>query len=377
MTVLSRGATGRRSSRRPSWLFLTALLVLAIVASSALVFTNRVDLLRLAVILALWASIIAAFVSLNYRREADADKVRARDLKRVYDLQLDREVSARREYELSVESRLRRELASELRTQAADDVAALRAELAALRTSLEILFDTELDQRPALETDGTHRGYGGWSDGWSETESTPADWVSTNRVESVREHDADSRMADTAIIDVPEEPLPLRHVTVDDAAASPAEPVGRQPRDEAAEWHNWPTEPTMPATARAGEEDQWRRPGRHSTIVEVTGEEPSHEPDQETGPEPSDELREDGSGSTYRVSGRRARHSTEDRDQGAALDTASAMSAAFDAGARHRTENPAPISDTPEPAGQSVADLLARLQAEPGGGGRRRRRRRA
>lgn len=116
-------------------------------------FTNRVELLKLAVILALWAAVVAAFVSVIYRRQSDLDQAKARDLKLVYDLQLDREISARREYELTVETQLRRELASELRAQAADEVAALRAELAALRANLEILFDADLAHRPALETD--------------------------------------------------------------------------------------------------------------------------------------------------------------------------------------------------------------------------------
>ena len=89
---------------------MTALLVLAIGASSALVFTNQVKLLKLAVILALWAAVAGAFVSVLYRRQSDADQSRVRDLKLVYDLQLDREISARREYELTVESQLRREL---------------------------------------------------------------------------------------------------------------------------------------------------------------------------------------------------------------------------------------------------------------------------
>ena len=100
------------------------MLVLAIVASSALVFTSRVELLKLAVILALWAAVVAAFVSFIYRRQTDVDAAKARDLKLVYDLQLDREISARREYELTVESQLRRELSSELRAQASDEVAA-------------------------------------------------------------------------------------------------------------------------------------------------------------------------------------------------------------------------------------------------------------
>jgi hypothetical protein len=212
MTVLSRGGRVRRGGRRPGWVLLTTLLVLAIGASSALVFTNRVELLKLAVILALWAAFAGAFVSVLYRRQSDADQSRARDLKLVYDLQLDREISARREYELTVESQLRRELASELRAQAADDLAALRAELGALRTSLEILFDTDLQHRPALETVDAEsprtRAYSDWD---RNGESNPVDWVSSDRVTSERPDDFprqnDADTDETAIIDVPEEPL--------------------------------------------------------------------------------------------------------------------------------------------------------------------------
>ena len=200
MTDLSRGARVRRGGRRPGWVLLTALLVLAIGASSALVFTNRVELLKLAVILALWAAVVAAFVSVIYRRQSDVDQARARDLKLVYDLQLDREISARREYELTVESQLRRELASELVAQSSDEVAALRAELAALRTNLEILFDAELSDRPALET---------------ERKTVQSDWEREhesareriNRVASVRAEEPTKRQDDNSIIDVHEEPL--------------------------------------------------------------------------------------------------------------------------------------------------------------------------
>ncbi|HVQ98555.1 MAG TPA: DUF6779 domain-containing protein, partial [Mycobacterium sp.] len=168
----------------------------------------RVELLKLAVILALWAAVVAAFVSVIYRRQSDVDQARVRDLKLVYDLQLDREISARREYELTVESQLRRELASELRAQASDEVAALRTELAALRTNLEILFETELHQRPALETErATVRGYSQWS---GTGDGAPADWVSSNRVTSVRAETTTGRAEESSIIDVPEEPVPHR-----------------------------------------------------------------------------------------------------------------------------------------------------------------------
>ncbi|HWT48159.1 MAG TPA: DUF6779 domain-containing protein, partial [Mycobacterium sp.] len=208
MTVLSRGARVRRGGRRPGWVLLTALLVLAMGASSALVFTDQVELLKLAVILALWAAVAGAFVSVLYRRQSDADQSRVRDLKLVYDLQLDREISARREYELTVESQLRRELASELRAEAADDLAALRAELSALRTSLEILFDTDLQHRPALETVETEapraRAYSDWE---RNGESGPVDWVSSDRFTSVPQDYPTDQADDAAIIDVPEEPL--------------------------------------------------------------------------------------------------------------------------------------------------------------------------
>jgi hypothetical protein len=203
MTDLARGARARRASRRPGWMLLTALLVLAIGASSALVFTNQVELLKLAVILALWAAVVAAFVSVIYRRQSDVDQARARDLKLVYDLQLDREISARREYELTVESQLRRELATELRAQSNDEVSELRAELAALRTNLEILFDAELSDRPALEGDRVKavRGYSEWDrDNESARERV-------NRVASVRAEEPARRSDDNSIIDVHEEPL--------------------------------------------------------------------------------------------------------------------------------------------------------------------------
>jgi hypothetical protein len=227
MTDLSRGARVRRSGRRPGWVLLTALLVLAIGASSALVFTSRVELLKLAVILALWAAVVAAFVSVIYRRQSDVDQARARDLKLVYDLQLDREISARREYELTVESQLRRELATELRAHSADEVSALRAELAALRTNLEILFDAELSERPALETERKPaRGYSDWD---REHESARE---RVNRVASVRAEEPPRRADDSTIIDVPEEPLvpPPRQPVGDNyqPAAYAYQPAGAQ-----------------------------------------------------------------------------------------------------------------------------------------------------
>jgi hypothetical protein len=256
MTDLTRGARLRRGNRRPGWVLLTALLVLAILASSALVFTNRVELLKLAVILALWAAVVAAFVSFIYRRQSDIDQSKARDLKLVYDLQLDREIAARHEYELSVESQLRRELSSELRSQAADEVASLRAELAALRANLEILFDTDLQHRPAIETERTSvhtfPDWSGGSDGGGQDRSdrgkSPGRVISS-RIDTEDRYDTDPNTEESPIIDVPVEPHPPEPDWI-----SPADGGGahRRPSEVDSPSRGWQPEPP-PAPRRSAE----------------------------------------------------------------------------------------------------------------------------
>ncbi|UXA06825.1 hypothetical protein KXD96_01215 [Mycobacterium sp. SMC-2] len=451
MTVLSRGARVRRGGRRPGWVLLTALLVLAMGASSALVFTNRVELLKLAVILALWAAVAGAFVSVLYRRQSDADQSRVRDLKLVYDLQLDREISARREYELTVESQLRRELASELRAQAADDLAELRAELSALRTSLEILFDTDLAHRPALETPETEappeRAYSEWDRNGETPRDAPYDWVASDRVTSVPQEGPQGRADETAIIDVPEEPLlpprqpqsqpqprrervryqyeapqePAPPPQPSYSAAPPEpeprfetrheppppqqpEPQGWQPAASSGLWlppgtpgSHWAgsDESVAPADATSGR----RRRARHSEPDEAW----AGPPVEQAAPPP------------YGESGRRARsrHSAEYRDYGVgnfappserpnepAFAPAPGPAAATPpppppaaAAPPPRLAPPPPPEHTPRhggadplaqgtdgpgdgsrTGGQSVAELLARLQVQPSEGGRRRRR---
>ena len=198
MTELTRGARVRRGGRRPGWLLLTALLVLAIVASSALVFTNKVELLKLAVIVALWAAVVAAFVSFIYRRQSDVDQARARDLKLVYDLQLDREISARREYELSVETQLRRELATELRAQSSDEVSACGPSWPRCAP-----ISRSCSMRSSATAGARDRAQDRPSD-WEREHESARERV--NRVASVRAEEP-RRHDDNSIIDVHEEPL--------------------------------------------------------------------------------------------------------------------------------------------------------------------------
>ncbi|KMO81797.1 hypothetical protein MOBUDSM44075_00364 [Mycolicibacterium obuense] len=383
---------------------MSALLVLAIAASSALVFTDRVELLKLAVILALWAAVVAAFVSVIYRRQSDSDQAKVRDLKLVYDLQLEREISARREYELTVESHLRRELASELKAQSADEVAALRAELAALRANLEYLFDADLSERPALERDR------------AEAPSLPsAGRVSSSRIDT---EDADARRAamaierdehapdteESPIIDVPAEPHP------DDSwpqVREPAEPAGGAHRRAGAPTGPWtptpapatphtppqvpwlppqtapqsPPPPPRPADIRSSA-GSWQPAPAEGRFIPA-GQPGSHwsapppsprptPPPQRPEPEPTPEPERDAE-SEY-VGRRRAPETTE-APRGK---HSSASEPASD------SEPEPPAEETPaapddedggaHTGGQSVAELLARLQASPSGGGGRRRR---
>ncbi|MBF6173194.1 DUF6779 domain-containing protein [Nocardia blacklockiae] len=104
---------------------------------------------RVGLVAALWSAAIGVLAATRYRRESAVDRVKMRDLQTVYELQLRREIAARHEYELGVESRVRAEVGAE-----AAEMAALRAELAVLRESLQRLFDGDLPvERPALRAD--------------------------------------------------------------------------------------------------------------------------------------------------------------------------------------------------------------------------------
>jgi hypothetical protein len=439
MADLSRGTRSRRAVRRPGWVLLTVLLVLAIGASSALVFTNKVELLKLAVILALWAAVAAAFVSVIYRRQSDIDQAKVRDLKLVYDLQLDREISARREYELTVETQLRRELTSEIRAQAADEVAGLRAELAALRANLEILFDADLSHRPAIETDRS-RNYGDWP---RATET--AGRVTASRIDTEEREDLDANTEESPIIDVPAEP----HPPETDWATSVSGGAHRRPSETEQERQRrhrveeqpraWTPPPPPPTAAETTAQFTWEPPEPpQQERPPAPPPEPSPPPPPPPRPEPQPEPEpiaqaddwqpapaegqwipagapgsnwvapaaptsaapENGSGGEY-VGRRRApeptmqappvdpgrgRHSAppETVDPGRppsppSLHTESAGPPP------HPEPEPAPEPQAGQPegrrhrsaedtGGQSVADLLARLQATPTGGGRRRRR---
>ncbi|MGZ8801137.1 MAG: DUF6779 domain-containing protein [Mycobacterium sp.] len=438
MTDPTRGTRLRRGARRPGWILMTVLLVLAIGASSALVFTNRVELLKLAVILALWAAVVAAFVSVIYRRQSDSDQAKVRDLKLVYDLQLDREISARREYELAVETQLRRELASELRAQSSDEVSALRAELAALRANLEYLFDTDLSHRHAIETDRTRaRVFGEWTPGADTAGRVRSSRIDTEEVEEVTSHAPDTE--ESPIIDVPAEPHPPEDERVSpvDAAGGAhrrfaADARARSHRADETAGQQWapPSSPPPPPRQNVPPEPAPHYPWLPPSTPQPRATQPrapaprAPEPAAPAprAPEPAapaaahwQPVPAEGQWIPPGAPGRNwvapaveepAGHGTHDEYVGRrrARDTTSPQH--FDPGpppaepphGRHYAAPPEPEATEPAPApqapaspaaeqdeledsdggahtgGQSVAELMARLQATPSGGGRRRRR---
>lgn len=131
-------------------------ILLAVGATVVLVISADARLLRLAVVAALWAALIGAFVAARYRRAVSQRDESAQELRTVYELELEREVAARREYELEVENQTRQRLAEEARADVRDDLAALRSEIASLKQNLETLFGGELlVERVALRAEST------------------------------------------------------------------------------------------------------------------------------------------------------------------------------------------------------------------------------
>ena len=137
---------GRGEGRDLASIALGVLLILAVVATVVMVFSDNPVWMRIGTLAALWAAFIGAFLVARYRRQAAAEATRVRDLHTVYELQLEREISARREHELVVEKELR----DSIRIETADSVLALRHEIAALREQLGAMGVTLPEDRFAV-----------------------------------------------------------------------------------------------------------------------------------------------------------------------------------------------------------------------------------
>lgn len=144
-----RGVSRGRDTSRP---LLIAGLSFAVVATGVLIFTQDARWLRLGIIAGLWAALLGAFLATRYRKQAETTRESMAEAQAVYELELEREVAARREYELEVELAARRQADREDHAGIQD----LRAEVVALRESLRQLMGGEvLYERVALTAQST------------------------------------------------------------------------------------------------------------------------------------------------------------------------------------------------------------------------------
>ncbi|MFE5568732.1 DUF6779 domain-containing protein [Amycolatopsis japonica] len=148
MTGVGDDSRGRLAGR--PWLVVG--LVLAVGATLALVLSDDLRYLRLGIVAALWAALIGAFLAVRYRKHVSQSEDAVAEAQAVYELELEREIAARREFELEIEAETRQ--AAESRSH--DELEALRAEVSALRESLQSLFGGEvLLERVALTAQAT------------------------------------------------------------------------------------------------------------------------------------------------------------------------------------------------------------------------------
>lgn len=228
MVSPSRSSTSRRRREGAGKLFIGVLILLGLVASVFLVFSDSVQFVRIGLVAALWAAAIGALAATKYRKEATVDKAKVRDLQTVYELQLEREVTARREYELGVEARVRAEVGAD-----ATELAALRAELSVLRQSLQRLFDGDLPMdRPALRADATRiqelPSAAGDMSSLSENSSMDAGAWSSSRSQQTR-----STVTPVFMADHPEPPIFADPLDEPITAETSAVPVEYAEEDEA------------------------------------------------------------------------------------------------------------------------------------------------
>src|SRR3954451_23532572 len=122
-----RGTAGREHGSASSGVRtygLVAGFVLAVAATIAVFLTDNPQYLRLAVLAAAWAFVLAAFLAGRRRADAQAAAAREDDIRRSYEYELDREAAAHREYELELRREAEESMGAEL--------TALRAEVAEL-----------------------------------------------------------------------------------------------------------------------------------------------------------------------------------------------------------------------------------------------------
>ncbi|MPY97535.1 MAG: hypothetical protein GEU97_05950 [Actinophytocola sp.] len=148
------GARAIADSREGSKPWLIAGAACALAATGALMLTDEARWLRLGIVAALWAALLGAFLATKYRKSAEHALGSVADAQHIYELELEREITARREYELELEASTRRRVEQETYSE----IQGLRTEVMALRDSLQQLLEGDVVyERVALTEQSTRR----------------------------------------------------------------------------------------------------------------------------------------------------------------------------------------------------------------------------
>lgn len=390
MRVMSSdGAMDKPRSARPARgddrglasIALGVLLVLALIATVVMVFSDNPVWMRIGTLSALWAAFIGAFLVARYRRQAAAEAARVRDLHTVYELQLEREISARREHELVVEKELR----ASVRAETEDSVLALRQEIAALREQLSALGVSLPEDRFAVGGPGPAGQLGAGSS----LPSVPSERVAPRRrtpgmtpprVGARTSADTESSGEKTTS-DRPGQSAPFTRSTQPGSPSSPTEPSPTEPSVAGVGPDATPsterTERLAPVAGRGAAADAPTGEPRRPAVRPVAGQ-PSRDPSS-SGPAAAPKT---GSKPAPQTGSKPAPQTEPKREPAPKAESTSEP---------RRSSEPAPAS-APEPASQpasesapasrhgegrglSVAELMARLgEGEAPKPSRRRRR---
>ncbi|HEY3751003.1 MAG TPA: DUF6779 domain-containing protein [Pseudonocardiaceae bacterium] len=222
---------------------MVAVLALAVASTAVLVLTDSAQWLRFGVLAALWAALLGVFLASRFRKAMAEKENEVADLQSVYELELEREVAARREYELEVEAAARKRVEEANR----EDLAELRNELRHLRESLERLTGGEvLVERFALQAQSTRM----------RSLSDRQQRVVASGEDSVRMRRSIAAGQGQVIDQASTEMIPRSDLPAAPTQVTPIAPVRREPqRRESQRPPGYRPEPSRPQTPRDGADD--------------------------------------------------------------------------------------------------------------------------
>lgn len=225
------------SGLRMAQIAMVVLFALALVATVVMVFSDNELWMRIGLLAALWSALVGALLFARERRQSQTAADREAELKRVYSLELESEVSARRERELN----LREELREEVRAENEESISSLRVEVMALRSQLEQLgVQPIVDGDPAVGARKSHPLLAASADraaGFGDTENAFAQAPQAGPSPQVREHAvAEEPAAERPVPQTPPRPRPYDEMPSAEVTSSMRKVNAQDPAPSSDSW---------------------------------------------------------------------------------------------------------------------------------------------